>query len=87
MTARPFAAIIVPTHNHERFMVDALDSILAQTDPSWEAIVVNDGSTDGSPAIIDAYAAKDSRIIAVHKPNGCQIGAFAVFEALRATET
>lgn len=48
----------------------ALDSVLAQTDSSWEAIVVNDGSTDNTAAIIDAYAARDSRIRAVHKENG-----------------
>jgi glycosyltransferase involved in cell wall biosynthesis len=67
---RPFASILVPTFNHERYIRAALDSLLAQTDPSWEAIVVDDGSTDRSGAIIDAYAARDPRIRAVHQPNG-----------------
>ncbi|MCJ2126406.1 glycosyltransferase [Methylobacterium sp. J-077] len=66
----PRHTIIVPTYNQAQYLGAALDSILVQTDPSWEAIVVNDGSTDGTAAIIDAYAAKDSRFIAVHKPNG-----------------
>lgn len=66
----PFATIIVPTYNQAQYLSNALDSILAQTDPSWEAIVVNDGSTDRTAAIIDSYAARDSRIRAVHKENG-----------------
>lgn len=70
MTDGPFASILIPTYNHERYIGAALDSVLAQTDQSWEAIVVDDGSTDGSGAIIDRYAARDSRIKAVHKPNG-----------------
>jgi len=66
----PFASILIPTYNHERYIGAALDSVLAQTDSSWEAIVVDDGSTDGSGAVIDAYAANDSRIRVVHQPNG-----------------
>jgi glycosyltransferase involved in cell wall biosynthesis len=67
---RPFASILIPTYNHERYIGPALDSVLAQTDPDWEAIIVDDGSTDRSGAIIDAYAARDSRIKAVHQANG-----------------
>ncbi len=67
---RPFHSILVPTYNHEQYIGPALDSVLAQTDLSWEAVVVDDGSTDRSGAIIDAYAARDSRIRAVHQPNG-----------------
>lgn len=66
----PFATIIVPTFNQAQYLGHALESLLEQTDPSWEAIVVNDGSTDGTAAIIDAYAARDPRIRAVHKENG-----------------
>ncbi|MGH7029004.1 MAG: glycosyltransferase, partial [Stellaceae bacterium] len=67
---RPFASILIPTYNHEQYIGPALDSVLAQTDPDWEAIVVDDGSTDRSGAIIEGYAARDSRIRAVHQPNG-----------------
>ena len=70
MTNRPFASIILPTYNHQKYIGQALDSLLAQTDPSWEAIVVDDGSTDQSGAIIDAYAARDPRIRAFHQANG-----------------
>lgn len=66
----PFASIIVPTYNQEAYLRQALDSILAQTDPDWEAIVVNDGSTDGTAAIADVYAARDPRFRVVHKANG-----------------
>jgi len=66
----PFATIIVPTFNQDQYLVHALESLLAQSDPSWEAIVVNDGSTDNTAAIIDAYVARDPRIRAVHKENG-----------------
>ena len=70
MSARPFATIIVPVYNHERYIAAALDSILAQTDPDWEAIVVDDGSTDATPGVIEQYGARDPRISIVHKPNG-----------------
>ena len=47
-----------------------IDSILAQTYPNFELILVDDGSKDSSATIIDEYAAKDSRIIPIHQPNG-----------------
>lgn len=67
---RHFASILILTSNDERYIGAAVDSVPAQTDPSREAIVVDDGSTDGSGAIIDAYAARDSPIMAVHQPYG-----------------
>lgn len=66
----PFATIVVPTFNQAQYLGHALESLLAQTDTSWEAIVVNDGSTDDTASVIDAYAARDSRIRTVHKENG-----------------
>ena len=67
---RPFASILVPTYNQARYLGAALDSILNQTDPSWEAIVVDDGSTDQTSSVIAQYAALDRRIRAFRKPNG-----------------
>jgi glycosyltransferase involved in cell wall biosynthesis len=62
-------SIIVPIYNNEIYLKECLDSISAQTLANWEAILVNDGSTDGTEKIISEYAKKDSRFIAVHKQN------------------
>jgi glycosyltransferase involved in cell wall biosynthesis len=63
-------SIIVPIYNTpEVNLRECLDSILAQTFTNWEAILVNDGSTGSTEKIIDEYAEKDSRFIAVHKQN------------------
>ncbi|HEY3188694.1 MAG TPA: glycosyltransferase family A protein, partial [Solirubrobacteraceae bacterium] len=51
-------SIIVPCHNGARFLADALDSALAQTHPAIEVIVVDDGSTDDTPAILARYAGR-----------------------------
>lgn len=66
----PTFSILVPVYNHERYIGAALDSLLSQTDPDWEAVVVDDGSTDGTPGIVDDYARRDRRIRAIHKANG-----------------
>ena len=50
-------------------MRECLDSVLAQTFTDWEAICVDDGSTDGSGTILDEYAAKDSRFHVFHQLN------------------
>ncbi len=63
-------SIIVPIYNGKMYIRESLDSILAQTFKNWEAILVNDGSTDGCKEIIDEYVKRDSRFIAIHKQNG-----------------
>ena len=55
-------SIIVPVFNAEPYLAQCLDSILAQTHRELEVICLNDGSTDGSLAIMQAYAARDERI-------------------------
>ena len=70
MTQNPFASIIIPTYNQADYLKEALDSLLAQTDGDWEAVVVNDGSTDHTQEIAESYAAKDSRIRTFHQANG-----------------
>jgi glycosyltransferase involved in cell wall biosynthesis len=55
-------SIITPSHNTEKFITKAMDSVLAQSDENWEMIIVDDLSTDSSPALIEAYAQKDPRI-------------------------
>ena len=56
-----FFSIIIPVYNVAPYLRECLDSVLAQTFTDWEAICVDDGSTDGSGAILDEYAAKDGR--------------------------
>ena len=63
-------SIIIPAYNIEKELGRTLDSVLAQTYGNIEVIVVNDGSKDGTGAAMDAYAAKDRRIKAIHKENG-----------------
>lgn len=63
-------SIIVAVYNVERYMGHCVDSLLAQTYHNIEVILVDDGSTDGSPAICDEYARKDDRVKVIHKPNG-----------------
>ena len=70
MSAKPTISVIVPVYNAERFLQECLDSILAQDYTHWEAVLVDDGSTDGAPAICDAYAQKDPRFRVFHKQNG-----------------
>ena len=66
----PTFTVLVPTYNHASYVGQALDSLIAQTDPDWEAIVVNDGSTDDTREVLEGYATKDSRIRVYHKENG-----------------
>lgn len=66
----PEISVIIPVYNAEKYLPAALDSVLAQSFTDFEVLCVNDGSTDSSPAILDAYAAKDSRIRVIHRKNG-----------------
>lgn len=63
-------SMIVPVYNTAQYLPACLDSILAQTFSDYELLLVDDGSTDDSAAICDAYAAKDQRIRVFHRPNG-----------------
>lgn len=68
--ANPKVSFIVPVYNTQDFLPRCLDSLLSQTCPDIEIIVVNDGSPDDSAAIIDECARRDSRVRAIEKPNG-----------------
>lgn len=64
-----FFSIIIPVYNVAPYLRECLDSVLAQTFENWEAICVDDGSTDGSNEILDEYAIRDARIRVVHQKN------------------
>ena len=68
MTEPPRVAICVPSYAAERFLAEALDSVLAQTESNWEMVIVDDASQDHSFEIAQKYAASDPRIVAVRNP-------------------
>lgn len=70
-----FFSIIIPVYNVERYLTECMNSILSQSFNSFEIILVDDGSTDKSPAICDDFASMDQRIRVIHKPNGGQSSA------------
>ncbi|MCC5847959.1 MAG: glycosyltransferase family 2 protein [Verrucomicrobia bacterium] len=57
-------SVVVPTHNHGRFLAEAVKSVLAQTVPAHEVLIVDDGSTDETPAVIQGFgnAVKSIRV-------------------------
>ena len=67
--SNPKISVIVPVYNAEKYILECLDSIVNQTLKDIEIICVNDGSTDGSAALLDEYAHKDKRIRILHKDN------------------
>ena len=66
---RPIVSVIVPVYNAEKFLRPCLDSISGQTFQDYEAILVDDGSTDSSPVICDEYAGRDPRFRVIHQKN------------------
>ena len=67
---RPLVSVIVPVYRAEAFLSQCADSVLSQTAENFELLLIDDGSPDGSPAMCDAYAARDPRVRVIHKPNG-----------------
>ena len=65
----PKVSVIIPVFNVEEYLGECLDSILGQTLREIEVVCVDDGSTDGSAAILDTYAAKDGRVKVLRQPN------------------
>lgn len=66
-------SIILPSYNGERFIAEAIESIIAQTYQNWELIIVNDCSTDNTSQIIEEYAQKDNRIHIIHNKQNCKL--------------
>ena len=65
----PEISVIIPVYNTERYLADCLTSVLAQTFRDFEAIIVDDGSTDGCAGIISEFAGRDSRIVTLRQEN------------------
>ncbi len=63
-------SIIIPAYNAAETIAETLESVLAQTYSGWEAVVVNDGSSDETAAIAASFAARDSRIHTLSQPQG-----------------
>ncbi len=68
MKDHPLISIIVPVYNGGKYLRSCIESIIGQTYPYWELILVDDGSTDGSSAVCDEFAQQE-RIIVIHKQN------------------
>ena len=65
----PAISVILPVYNAEAYVREAVESILAQSFTDFELILINDGSTDGSGAILRELATHDARIILIEQPN------------------
>lgn len=63
-------SIIVPVYNIAQYLNDCVQSVLTQSFQDWELVLVNDGSTDQSPALCEEWAKKDKRMRVLHKTNG-----------------
>ena len=82
---KPEVSVVIPAYNVERYLAEALDSVRAQSLTNWEALVVNDGSTDETLAIARRYAELDSRILVIDQENqGVSAARNAAIEASRA---
>lgn len=65
----PLFTVVVPLYNAEAYIVSTLRSVLAQTEPDFEVLVVDDGSTDGGPALVRGLMREDARIALLTQAN------------------
>ena len=68
-SALPLVSVIIPVYNVKPYLAEALGSVVHQSYPQLEILVIDDGSTDGSGALCDHYAAHDPRIRVIHQSN------------------
>lgn len=62
-------SIVVPVYNAEKYLNSSIQSVLKQDYLDWELLLIDDGSTDSSPAICDSFAEADDRVRVIHKEN------------------
>ncbi|MBI2216287.1 MAG: glycosyltransferase family 2 protein [Candidatus Rokubacteria bacterium] len=62
MATTPLVSVVTPVYNGERYLAEAIESVLAQTYPHWEYVIVDNASTDRTGAVAQRYAARDARI-------------------------
>lgn len=67
---KPLISLVIPVYNVQAYLRRCIDSVLAQTYENMEILLVDDGSTDNSGALCDAYAQRDKRVRVLHKTNG-----------------
>lgn len=67
--SKGMVSIIMPVYNSEKYISEAIESVCSQSHKNWELLIVNDGSTDHTPEIIDHFSEKDSRIKVFHRKN------------------
>jgi teichuronic acid biosynthesis glycosyltransferase TuaG len=68
-------SIIMPAYNASRHIAESVQSVLAQTYPHWELLVVDDGSTDDTAEVVHRFVASDARVRYFSRPNGGQAAA------------
>lgn len=68
-------SIIMPCYNSERYVKEAIDSVISQDYDNWELVVINDGSTDSTAEILNCYARKNNHIRILNKENGGYVSA------------
>ena len=64
---RGLISVIVPCFNYGRFLSEALESVIAQTYENWECLIIDDGSTDNTRAVLDTYG---DRLRYIYQSNG-----------------
>src|SRR6266436_6919377 len=69
---QPLVSILISNYNYEAYLGDAIESALQQTYDKLEVVICDDGSTDGSPRILERYRSRDRRINVVYQANGGQ---------------
>ena len=70
MDCQSLISVIVPIYKVEQYLPQCVESLLNQTCPNLEVLLVDDGSPDGCGSLCDGYAERDSRVRVIHKPNG-----------------